>query len=98
MSSSSPDSLVKYGTAILVSTQSKKGMSSKKKPLMPDPKIVDLDKNGQQLPQRNEDYLNSILPPREYTEDGQLWVRYVSPTPATKVDVLTLQDELDKKL
>ena len=47
---------------------------------------------------RNEDYLNSILPPREYTENGQLWVRYVSPTPATRVDVINLQDDLDKRL
>jgi dynein light intermediate chain len=47
---------------------------------------------------RNEDYLNSILPPREYTENGQLWVRYVSPTPATRVDVINLQDDLDLKL
>jgi len=38
------------------------------------------------------------LPPREYTEGGQLWVRYVSPTPATRVDVINLQDELDKKI
>ena len=47
---------------------------------------------------RNEDYLNSILPPREYTEGGQLWVRYVLPTPATKLDVMHLQDELEQKL
>ena len=38
------------------------------------------------------------MPPREYTEGGQLWVRYVSPTPATRVDVINLQDELDKKI
>ena len=49
-------------------------------------------------PTRNEDYLNSILPPREYPENGQLWVRYVSPTPATKTDVINLQDDLDKRL
>ena len=48
--------------------------------------------------QRAEDYLNSILPPKEYTEKGKLWVRYVSPTPATKVDVLNLKEMLDKKL
>jgi len=42
--------------------------------------------------------LNSILPPREYTEGGQLWVKYVLPTPATKLDVMHLQDELEKKL
>jgi dynein light intermediate chain len=47
---------------------------------------------------RNEDYLNSILPPREYAQDGSLWVKYVSPTPATRVDVINLQDLLDQKL
>jgi|TARA_B110000238_G_scaffold192260_1_gene227405 dynein light intermediate chain len=38
------------------------------------------------------------LPPKEYTEKGKLWVRYVSPTPATKVDVLNLKIMLDKRL
>ena len=47
---------------------------------------------------RNEDYLNSILPPREHTEGGSLFVRYVSPDPSTKVDVMNLQEELDKRL
>ena len=42
--------------------------------------------------------MNSILPPKEYTEKGKLWVRYVSPTPATKVDVLNLKIMLDKRL
>merc|ERR1712154_226731 len=45
-----------------------------------------------------EDILNSILPPREWTEDGQLWVQYVSSVPATRHDVVNLQEELDKKL
>ena len=48
--------------------------------------------------QRAEDYLNSILPPKEYTEKGKLWVRYVSPTPTTKVDVLNLKIMLDRRL
>ena len=91
MSATQPGSLVKYGTAILVSTSitGKKAKGKKQQPLAP------LEKSGTS---RNEDYLNSILPPREYTESGQLWVRYVSPTPATKVDVINLQDELDKFL
>lgn len=89
------ESLVKYDTPILVSTSlnaqkgAAKGKKGAKQPLAP------LEKAGTT---RNEDYLNSILPPREYTEGGQLWVRYVSPTPATRVDVINLQDELDKKL
>ena len=28
---------------------------------------------------------------REWTEDGQLWVQYVSSTPATRLDVINLQ-------
>ena len=47
---------------------------------------------------RNEDYLNSILPPREHTDGGCLYVRYVSADPASKVDVMKLQEELDKRL
>lgn len=35
---------------------------------------------------------------REWTEDGQLWVQYVSSTPATRLDVITLQEKLDQQL
>lgn len=45
-----------------------------------------------------EDILNSILPPREWTEGGKLWVQYVSSSPSTKKDVLMLQKALDTKL
>mmetsp|Transcript_1777 Transcript_1777/g.2458 ORF Transcript_1777/g.2458 Transcript_1777/m.2458 type:complete len:281 (-) Transcript_1777:78-920(-) len=45
-----------------------------------------------------EDILNSILPPREWTDQGQLWVQYVSSAPSTKKDVLLLQKNLDTKL
>jgi dynein light intermediate chain len=75
---------------VSTSVSGKKGAAKKKnQPLAP------LEKTGST---RNEDYLNSILPPREYTENGQLWVRYVSPTPATRVDVINLQNDLDKRL
>ena len=90
MSSTQPNSLVKYGTAILVatSTAGKKVQPKKGKVLAPITGSTS----------KNEDYLNTILPARNYTEDGQLWTRYVSPTPATKADVMNLQDELDKRL
>jgi len=45
-----------------------------------------------------EDLLNSILPPKEWSADGQMWARYVSPTPATRLDVINLQDALDRAL
>ena len=85
------DSLVMYDTAILVSTSinALKATKGKKKSVGP------VEKTGTS---RNEDYLNSILPPREFTEGGSLWVKYVSPTPATRVDVINLQDSLDYKL
>ena len=35
---------------------------------------------------------------KEYTDKGKLWVRYVSPTPATVVDVLKLKNVLEKRL
>lgn len=38
------------------------------------------------------------MPPKETTENGKLWVRYVSPTPATKVEVLNLKELLDKRI
>ena len=33
-----------------------------------------------------------------YAEDGQLWVQYVSSTPATRLDVINLQERLDQQL
>lgn len=34
----------------------------------------------------------------ELTEDGQLWVQYVSSAPASRLDVITLQERLDQQL
>lgn len=34
----------------------------------------------------------------EWTEDGELWVQYVSSQPAGRLDVQKLQEDLDKKL
>ena len=45
-----------------------------------------------------EEYLNTILPPREYEKDGKKYIQYVSATPATKTDILSLQENLDRKL
>ena len=84
-------SLVKYENPVLVSTSTKKGKASKQKGKLPP---VD----SKRAPTQTEDILNSILPPREWTEDGQLWVQYVSSTPATRLDVINLQEALDQRL
>ncbi|VDN09607.1 unnamed protein product [Dibothriocephalus latus] len=35
---------------------------------------------------------------REWSENGQLWIQRVSSTPATRLDVVNLQEELDRRL
>lgn len=45
-----------------------------------------------------EEILNSILPPRCWEEEGQLWQQTVSSTPATRQDVINLQEMLDMRL
>lgn len=48
---------------------------------------------------RTEDILGEILPPKEFAmENGQLWVQTVLSTPATRTEVVQLQEELDKRL
>ncbi|KAJ3234162.1 Axonemal dynein light intermediate polypeptide 1 [Chytriomyces hyalinus] len=56
------------------------------------------DKTRAKTPTQTEDILNSILPPREWDEGGQFWVQKVSSTPATRLDVINLQEQLDHML
>ena len=93
---SSGFSLVKYDTPILVSKAfGKNGAQSNNASAKTS--ASSLASNPSEA-SKAEDYLNSILPPREYSDGGQLWVQYVSPIPATRLDVVILQEELDKKL
>jgi len=97
-------SLVKYDNPVLVSTSGngkkaagKKGLGSEPLPpvVSPSPKTSAAEAKKQQ---QTEDILNSILPPREWQEGGKLWVQSVSSTPATRSDVVKLQEQLDTKL
>ena len=55
-----------------------------------------LSKPGVKASQKQtEDILNAILPPREFHERDALWVQRVSTAPATRLDVITLQERLD---
>lgn len=78
-------SLVKYDSPTLINTTLTNARDSK-------------SKSKSNAGTATEDILNSILPPREWTEDGQLWVQYVSSVPATRHDVVNLQEQLDKQL
>lgn len=84
--SSQADSLVKYETPILVSKSlGKIGSKSNSSAKTSASSINSAEQS------KTEDYLNSILPPNEYEKNGQLWLQYVSPIPATRLDVCTLQ-------
>lgn len=104
------DSLVKYDNPLLISktTAKKPGKPKQQKPeslssigdtgvpvLSPTKKLPPVDAKAKQA---SEDILNSILPPREKNEGGNLWVQSVSSTPATRLDVVALQELLDTKL
>ena len=45
-----------------------------------------------------EEYLNAILPPREWTHDGKRFIQYVSSGEAKREHVRILKEQLDQKL
>ena len=77
-------SLVKYSTPVLVSGA---GRSNNRKA-----------KREEEV-HHTEDILGVILPPKEHkTDNGQFWVQTVLSTPATKIEVIQLHQELDRRL
>ncbi|XP_022247415.1 33 kDa inner dynein arm light chain, axonemal-like [Limulus polyphemus] len=102
----SSSSLVKYENPILVTRNPvKRSPKEKSAQLSPRSQTESVISKSEKLPafkQKNsalyEEILDSILPPREWEEDGQLWVQHVSSTPATRLDVLNIQEQLDMKL
>ncbi|KAL5013135.1 hypothetical protein ScPMuIL_007405 [Solemya velum] len=103
-------SLVKYDSPVLVSRNTDKktprARALKVSPVPPQtggpvpspPTKQKLNAVDAKAAQQTDEVLNSILPPREWTEGGQLWVQQVSSTPATRLDVVNLQEELDRRL
>jgi dynein light intermediate chain len=96
-------SLVKYDSPVLVSTAQGKGKKEKGFKFEPkgkkEEKSVSSDEGAERLPvDERLEILNSILPPKEWTKDGSVWIQNVSPNPATTVDVVKLKDNLDIKL
>ncbi|XP_034252986.1 33 kDa inner dynein arm light chain, axonemal [Thrips palmi] len=96
----SVNSLVKYDNAVLVTKHTDKklppikvqpGISASATAPKPGTSAADLRKETDEI-------LNSILPPKEWTEDNQLWRQQVSSTPATRLDVINLQEQLDMRL
>lgn len=42
--------------------------------------------------------MTAMLPPREWVEGSGVWMQHVSKEPATRLDVINLQESLDKRL
>lgn len=78
--------LLKYDVPVLSG-----GENNKKKNI---PKSG-IDGSGEFL---TRDVLNSILPPREFKDGNQDLIQFVSTTPATRSDVVKLQQQLDSEL
>ncbi|KAJ1458841.1 axonemal dynein light chain-domain-containing protein [Pelagophyceae sp. CCMP2097] len=70
------------------------------------PLFVGFDNDEQQMMAQRADasaspldeMLNSMLPPREWTQESGTWMQHVSKQTATRLDVISLQEELDKRL
>merc|ERR1712139_190515 len=45
-----------------------------------------------------DDVLHALLPPREWIEEDKHYIQYVSNQPATRLDVIQLQEALDQRL
>ncbi|XP_014666410.1 PREDICTED: 33 kDa inner dynein arm light chain, axonemal-like [Priapulus caudatus] len=103
-------SLVRHDNPVLVSRKTEKKHQTGNKGTSPTQLLQDrasppfpsppkkLDPIETKVSQQTEEILHSILPPREWDEEGQLWIQHVSSTPATRLDVINLQEQLDMKL
>jgi dynein light intermediate chain len=81
-----PETLIKHEAAVFVGVDAiPEGSSFPRKGV--DPAASQLD-----------DMVNSMLPPREWTQESGTWMQFVSKEPATRLDVITLQELLDKRL
>ena len=78
-----PASLLHYEPPVYVGLEPTSG------PLAAPQKPSEL--NSSQL----DEMLNAMLPPREWSEETGAWLQYASKEPATRLDVMALQEQLD---
>ena len=86
-----PESLLKYDSPLFAGFEPKTSEMEKMKATQ---KSATGDASASQL----DDMVNAMLPPREWTQESGTWMQYVSKEPATHLDVITLQEQLDKRL
>ncbi|KAM3134460.1 28 kDa inner dynein arm light chain [Paramecium bursaria] len=92
------NSLVKYSTPVLVSVAGK-SQSTSDSPNKASKVKRSNSQEKQQEKMSTQEILTQNLPPKEYRlKNGQLWIQTVLSTPATRTEVIQLQQELDKRL
>uniref|UniRef100_A0A8D9B3J3 33 kDa inner dynein arm light chain, axonemal n=1 Tax=Cacopsylla melanoneura TaxID=428564 RepID=A0A8D9B3J3_9HEMI len=84
------NTMVRYSNPVVITKREDKGAAAKAK----SPALMLAAEKGKET----EEILNSILPPIEWEEDGQLWRLQVSSDPATRLDVIKLNEQLDTRL
>merc|ERR1711871_1107802 len=89
--SGGPPSLVRFDPAVPAEDSEAKALKAKlKSAKLNDSKSIGSVGNG--------DILHTILPPREYDEDNTTFIQCVSSQPASRFDVITLQEQLDRRM
>ena len=98
------DTLVKYNNPVLVVKHSEKkrprtAVESKPSDV---PQLLQPPGSAPPAPPQsssNSDViLQSILPPKVWEEGGNMWMQTVSSSPASRQEVINLQEQLDAKL
>ncbi|XP_049590858.1 axonemal dynein light intermediate polypeptide 1-like [Syngnathus scovelli] len=103
------ESLLRYDPPVLVPKSADKKSAKgrppkplKSKPQQPADSLLRLRKSItatlEDIKQKNENLLNLMFPPRRWEEANKEWVQRVCSEPSTRVDVVNLEEELDKKL
>lgn len=88
MDVAAPPSLVQYEPALPVDASE-----------VDQPKRSTMSKGATSGNPQTDEILNSILPPRTFVaDDGVQYMQYVTKQTATRLDVIHLQEELDKRL
>ncbi|XP_051170069.1 33 kDa inner dynein arm light chain, axonemal isoform X2 [Leptopilina boulardi] len=99
------ESLVKYDNPVLVSSKAEELSDQHQQAREPDLLNAGIESfafqrkfTAVEVEKEPVEILNGILPPRKWQEDGQQWMQKVSSTPATRLDVINLQEQMDMRL
>ena len=81
-----PDSLVKFDAPLFVGIEPTNNAANATRP------------SANEGLSKLDDMISAMLPPREWVEESGVWIQHVSSEPASRLDIVTLQEKLDRKL